>query len=494
MKDKNHPVISIIIPFAGDERGQPAHLASWTKQQEIDPNDFEIIVGHQGENGAVDEIRQELRPRDILFSMPGNTICFTGSEMSIYREGLKRARGEYLLLTEDHVIATPLCLSTILKKLRENPGQDGFSLGCGHINRSHFATAEAAVYDQSLSHWQDPSNWDRVRQRGTLFRRELVEAVGGIPDEYGLFGELVLAMRLWKHGAYIDYFSPVLIRHINLHNFSHFRLEIENFIAGEINYLRKSSISDTFFFGLRDASQLAFLLHHNHLRAIQSALAESRHEIRHRFSSYGNREMAKLNRQLAMRTLLPATFRKLLRMLYAKCLYFGVYFAAGKVELSRDRMKLLWNFLTESSAITYIENLESPFQGISVSSPSRLEDIPTMSMFGLSSLEGGGEIPAFRWASLLSGFYLDLKPGPHKVIIDFAPFRHPASTVSVIPFFDGSPVVNESLYRNDERMTLDVSPSRSGQFLLLLLSDPIKAENDPRSLSLPIKGITIRAC
>jgi len=483
----------VIIPFGGDERANPKHLASWAKQKKVHPDEFEIVVCHQTDKVAIEELRRELRPNDTLFSVPDEQgKFFSGKEMALYREGSARAQGQYLLLSEDHVIATPLCLSAILNELRKRPGHDGFALGCGHINRTLLSRAEASIYNQSVRHWYDPSNWDRVRQRGTVIRRDLLEKVGGIPENFGLFGELLLSMRLWKAGAFIEYLPTALIRHVNLYEFSVLEHEIENFICGEIDFLREATVADTAFFGVREGTRQALFLHRSHLRSVREALATLKRKGLRQFSPHGRSGIARLRRQVIYQSCIPAKLREWSRLIRKKYLLLGVYLAAKNPETCRRRMLHLWNLVAENAALAYVENLSLPFAAISIDSPRLLEDLPAMSTFGFHAMESGADGAAFRWTSSVSGLYLELEPGPYQVTLELAPYRHPASSVPFIPFFDGSPLGTESVHHGSEEITMIVTAKHFGSFPLLWISDPMKAKDDPRDLSLPVRGIQLR--
>ncbi len=490
MPDRD-PLLSIIIPFAGDDRGSVSFLSSWTKQTGVRPESFELIVGFQASAEKLQEVQKILRPNDTLFELPESDDYVAGKEMPLYREGCLKAKGKFVLLTEDHVVASKGCLQTVIADLEKHPDSPGFVLNSGHINRNRFAKAEGNIYDQSLRAWYDPKSWDRIRQRGTVIRKDLLESVGGIPDRFGLFGELVLSLRLWKGGNLINLHPSAEIRHVNLCSLDHFSEEIRNFLAGEILYLEESTVEDTGFFGMRQAVSEGLLYHREHFDTLASCSRTAYETAPGKFSEYGSDQLrifaGKIQRMGPIAEMLQRfSFYASTRW---KCalISLGIRGPAKSSEL----MLSMWNATAAFHARDILQQAKSPFNPVTVDSPSSIAKLPATSMFGFHALESVQGSPEFRWSGLASGIYLDLDAEPHSVILSFASVRGPASAVGSVVFFDGTLIGEKDLIRTETSLEVKVRPEVKGQHLLILFCDPLEAPGDIRSLGLPVSAIQV---
>ncbi len=206
------PFISVILVF-GDERGRADHLASWTQQQTLEGDRFEVIAVTTGEQSSqADEIRSYLRPQDRL-------LCFeTNKPFELIAPAVKVSTGDILFFSEDHCIAEPDCLETTLDYM-ENTNTAGASVRWGHINPNSFAVMEQRLADRDLASWIDGDSWNRLRLRGFFISREAYLDAGGFEGPYEQFSEVLLAARLHASGNPIGYLDKGGINHINTSTF-----------------------------------------------------------------------------------------------------------------------------------------------------------------------------------------------------------------------------------------------------------------------------------
>jgi hypothetical protein len=208
------PLVSVVVPY-GDVRRRPEHVATWTRQQTLPGDRFEVIV-LAGRLPPAEEaaVRGELRPQDRFLRRDAD------GQFAMYAAGAEAARGALLMFTEDHCLADPGCLETVVRYFRANDC-DGASVHWGSVDHTAVARVEGLACDISLRKWAAPGHWDRVRIRGFAVRREVYRDAGGFEGRWGHFAEAVLAARLHARGRRIDFMDGPGVRHVNTWTLAH---------------------------------------------------------------------------------------------------------------------------------------------------------------------------------------------------------------------------------------------------------------------------------
>jgi len=223
------PLISVIIPF-GDPRGRPEHLASWTRDQTLPAEQFELIVVTPDLKPKRDAaIRSYLRPQDSLMT------CDRAGAFACYAAGVKAARGSYLFFSEDHCLADPECLEAAARFM-EDPAYVGASVRWRGINHTGVAKMEDLLAEHDSRQWSLPGHWNKLRIRGFILLRDAYDQVGGLKPAYGAFAEALLAAELHAKGYTIGSIAEAGVRHVNTYYLSEIFDNIWSYAWGESAY------------------------------------------------------------------------------------------------------------------------------------------------------------------------------------------------------------------------------------------------------------------
>jgi hypothetical protein len=235
------PFVSVVIAYE-DRRATLEHLESWTKEQSTDPDAFEVVavVGPSSGLRATD-IGDRLRVQDQLIQDPGQL------RSHLQHAGLGAARGEVILLTEDHCLAEAGCVGAVVEAFERDPALQAATLRYGHESRTDVARLEADVFEANVA--ADDERWDRVRARGFAIRRGVAMAAGGIEADLGVFAEAVLASRLHRSGIAIGHIEAAGIRHVNTLDMADLVSSVDDYIDGQLRHCVRTdpAVDDVYF-------------------------------------------------------------------------------------------------------------------------------------------------------------------------------------------------------------------------------------------------------
>ncbi|MEB3330158.1 MAG: hypothetical protein VKQ33_13085 [Candidatus Sericytochromatia bacterium] len=163
------------------------------------------------------------RPVDRLLVHPGAPMN------ALLNAAAREADGDWLLVTECHVLAHPGTLAAALA--RGKAGQRVLAIGSrSFASRSRLARGQAALFAWNTENAQRFTPWHRFWIRGTLLPRGAWEAVGGLAEDYGHFAEVHLGMKLAEHGLQPDTLPGEWLTHVELETLQ--ELEAANRLYG----------------------------------------------------------------------------------------------------------------------------------------------------------------------------------------------------------------------------------------------------------------------
>ena len=458
------PRISVLITY-GDPRQHPDHVATWTRDQTLPADRFEVLVVANRDSPHLDAIRTHLRPTDRLILRDGE------ERYQMYPAAVELARGDLLLFTEDHCLARARCLEVVVEHF-ERCQPDAASLAWGNINRS----ATAIMDDRASVIAFENSPWNRVHFRAFVIRKSVLQEAGGFPGAYGPFGESILAGKLHQAGRRIDLIEEPCVDHINAITFRSIFDDAYRTILGECEYITSHDrdFCDAYF---NSAELIA-----RYVPVIPGEVSAVAHALRQTLAQKRYLEARLLFREyrgLLARKVKGSWFARLAARwgLVAARLRF----ALGAVH-DGLRFRGFWDYWRAA-----VDCARADF--FAQTPPDR--PAPGDFAVGLHRFESHQGI-AFRWSPPVFTAPLQLDSGDHEIAIDTAAFRGDARSLPVWFFWNGT-IVPQSRIRSDSRwirVTLaSEDPVRTQR--LTVVTSPLDAPNDPRRLGLPIAQFVV---
>ena len=226
-KGEPRPAISILIPVTfEDRRTDVAFLCDWVGQscEEI----FEVIVvARPGRPDFENAARRILRLRDQYI------VAELFHEIEGYAIGADAARGEWLLITENHVRPDVNCLNEVLAFLVEGSTEVGVVNSVSiHSTKIGRAEGKSFVWQMHERFRHDP-NHQPLQLRGFAMRRDVFLRHGGLPAQYKTHAPAVLGFRVAKAGLRARLIERAFIGHLDSLTFREFAANIRDTTLGE---------------------------------------------------------------------------------------------------------------------------------------------------------------------------------------------------------------------------------------------------------------------
>jgi glycosyltransferase involved in cell wall biosynthesis len=187
MKD----LISVIIPTFNSSGTLKLALKTVLQQES---SDFEVWVVGDGCTDDSESVVSTFGDKRLNWiNLPENT----GSPNVPRNEGLKRARGRYIAYLGHDDLWFPWHLSKLIECVKQNNSDLVYSLGVFIIPEG--VDEILGLPERSLNpHWSfSPSNW--------LHKKELLERVGGWPQNNKYAADMMVVRRFWKIKARIGF-------------------------------------------------------------------------------------------------------------------------------------------------------------------------------------------------------------------------------------------------------------------------------------------------
>jgi len=208
------PKVSVITTLLYPRHRPLECLRSWTEGQHFPTEAVELVVVINGRRRALEEqVKAMLRPQDRTVETAST------NEMGLYDLGARAARGEWLMFTEPHCIASPDCLREMLNCAEAR----GWAGACVRTlpmeDASPVARMEARMYLQDAANWTLEGDWRKFTKRGTMVRKDAYESVGGFNPDHLRYAEISFAAALHQKGHVMGFAPEATITHFNSTNF-----------------------------------------------------------------------------------------------------------------------------------------------------------------------------------------------------------------------------------------------------------------------------------
>jgi glycosyl transferase family 2 len=223
------PRLSVIVPLP-DHRGHAIEaIRSWTQEQCIGHDTYEVIVTTDGREPSVEsQISELMQSGDRLIKAENSSLH------DCYNIGANAALGEILFFTESHVKAAPDCVEQMLRHF-DNSKHDCVAVASGGIDEDRFAGQEQRIYEEALP-TRISGGWNLCTVRGFAVKQVAFKQAGGFASRYGHFSELLLGAALAHTGARLGYAPLARVWHFNSGSVQHFGRELSDFGRDEIRF------------------------------------------------------------------------------------------------------------------------------------------------------------------------------------------------------------------------------------------------------------------
>ncbi len=483
---QSQPSISVILPFQ-DPRGEPEHLASWTRRQTLAPHLFEVVVVTNKQAPEHEkEIRRYLRPKDQLI-----TADVVGP-YPMYAIGARAARGSTLFFSEDHCLADPGCLSAV-SEFMQDESMDGATVRWRHINRTVVARMEQLVNELDARTWNQPEHWNKVRIRGFALKRRVYNRVGGIEAEYGGFAEAILAARLHAGGYRLGFIDKAGVQHINTFTLDElfksawdYSLNESRFCAQNDPYFceRYFSASTVLCQGLAVPRQLGGRLASAIWQVLRRECRQPAPSIKLMLTW-----TKALVRPLAVFSLgrWPLILQAQLAVALAFLRFHLVWF---NEQLRLRAFTGFWSSIVHWARLHYIVNNMTAIVGTNALCCSDAEVPGSWNAVGLLPLERySGK--SFRWTGPVAAMFFNLPAGDYQGVIDTGGLRGPADEIPLALLWNEHLIAREQIRGSRDKIVFSISsrmfsPGMAQRLTIATVPLNVKGSEERRCLGVPI--------
>ena len=486
---RNSPRVSVILPI-GDPRFRIEYLNSWIKDQQCDPRGYEVIVVTREASDKVNRMIQTgLREHDTC-------ITVTGNRFSKYDDGARSAKSDWILLSEDHCVADPDCVSEAVKFIGSHPEIVSATLNPGHINPGRLAELEQALFEvNDEDYWSKEDHWDKVRARGFLIRKDVYFQHGGMGDRYRYFAEPLLSTRLHNAGIKTVHIPGATVSHVNNSRFRLMFHDVNEYVSGECEYRDEG---DTLYceryFGL--PKEWIERKHYNRRNALKDTRMLWR-LVRSCSDRNGIGVQVPIYRELFFRyaillfSIQGMIIGSRITLAYKQALYYLRFFNRDiQLESYRD----IWFEFGRLTRLRYIAANESRIVCLLPGSDQTIfaSRLDSMNSQGFHVLEEWNGVE-FRWSSPVSSIAVDLSRGNYIMVIDTANLRGRNCDFPLVISWNNKIFGSSEFEIQDGRIHLEVEEetfSQAGEQTIRIVAAPVpERANEIRKLGIPIRSI-----
>jgi hypothetical protein len=486
-------MISVLIPLT-DPRGDSAgHIATWTNEQTLPRDRYQVVIVSAGENLAEErEVAGLLASQDVLERFPGAGL------VELWNHAARLATGPWLLFTENHCQGDPGCLAAIARALEGKPDVDTLSLEIGNIGKGPHQQAAARWFDHIHAGWAEPGQWTRLSLAGFVIHRDTFERAGPFEPRYELFCSPLLAARLNDEGARMELAEGARVLHVHNDTIQVHHEHTAHFAHGECEARASEDplLCDRYFGParvLRNRQRYRAELARPTMGVLASSAARAL--LRNR------QELGWLAREIG-RTLPAAMGGIRPYVAWENALFRWSEWAAMNLPLSPEGR---WHsYLRAHARVVRLTHLrwvdahpEHPRIPAPVDGGRPVEELDEHALIGVDGMERDGE-RWFRWTDPVALLRLPRPGGDSVVRIDTGGLRgSPLHYVRGV-YVDGRRVPPSSLRDEDGVLAFPLpGGSREAPVTVTLLSRPLEQSKvdpgDARRLGMPLFSVAVQA-
>jgi hypothetical protein len=203
------PELAVLIPLVDFRGDSVAHLRTWTHEQTLPRERFQVVVATDGVDAKADTaVEALLSEHDVLERVPGADL------ISLWNAAASQASAPWLVITEAHCLADPACLGVIARAVDADPDLEAAMLEHGHVADTLAGDLCARWFQKIYSEWSQ-TDWAHLTFAGCVVRRDVFERHGPLDSRYWLFSSFMLSARLAEAGATVGSIRDARIFHVH---------------------------------------------------------------------------------------------------------------------------------------------------------------------------------------------------------------------------------------------------------------------------------------
>ncbi|HEX3563172.1 MAG TPA: glycosyltransferase [Solirubrobacterales bacterium] len=204
----NTPELAVVVPLENPRGDVAHHLRTWTQDQTLARERYQVIVGASGEYpDAERRLAEQLAPQDAVVRAADPSL------FGLYEAAARGARAPVLVVTEAHVLADPECLATVAEAFAEDRELDAASF----VHRQSVQTPEAELierwFERAFDAWA-LEDWPRLGAAGFAIRAGAYERAGGLDPQMELFAPFFMSARLDDAGGRVRHLDGAVVTHV----------------------------------------------------------------------------------------------------------------------------------------------------------------------------------------------------------------------------------------------------------------------------------------
>ncbi|NNL67544.1 MAG: glycosyltransferase, partial [Myxococcales bacterium] len=224
--------LSIVVALKAPRGEDPLEgLAGWTQRQTCPRERYEVIVAANGDHPELEQrVPGVLGPNDRLLSPRPRLGTFGLLDLAA-----GAARGRWIQVSELHVFPEPECVEAMLAHLtaHDSPVAFGWSGGCGE---GPLARGQLRYFREIMAASERTPEAPTFPVRTAAFRRDVLDKIGGIPTDYSLYADRILAARLKEAGLRATVVRDARFDHFDRMQLRGLRQDLSLYTWGEIRY------------------------------------------------------------------------------------------------------------------------------------------------------------------------------------------------------------------------------------------------------------------
>jgi GT2 family glycosyltransferase len=227
------PELSVVLTLLDHQGHAVECIESWTRNQDLPRERYEVlVVGSGGEPEVEESVRPLLTADDRLLRLQSS------QELELHDHGARAARGRWLLFTEGHCVAEPVCLSSLLGYLTAHESE--FAGACIRStpdgSSNPISKCEQRWFAEGFAEWSREGDWRKVNIRGFGILRDVYLDAGGFEHRFGCFAEVALAATLDDRGYRLGYASAAAVKHYDATDLALLLGYVREYREGELAY------------------------------------------------------------------------------------------------------------------------------------------------------------------------------------------------------------------------------------------------------------------
>lgn len=221
------PEIAVLIPLIDPRGDAAAYLRSWTDNQTLARDRYQVVVASDGVHRGVERaLRPLLVPHDVWVEASASHVS------GLLNAAAAGATSPWLLITEAHCTGDPRCLETLAATVAENPELEVASLEDRQAARSRGGELCVRWFTELFASWE-VIDQPRLSTAALAIRRRTFHQAGGLDESLGMFGETMLAARLHERGCRIAHIPGAAVVHMNTDTVARHDALAADFTRGE---------------------------------------------------------------------------------------------------------------------------------------------------------------------------------------------------------------------------------------------------------------------